>query len=121
MSKGMSCQEVVDFFNTTSDTKLLLVTSEESHVKGVITSDALLSNLISGAVKRTDCAEKIMIKQFTKVAASVTLGQLSHILKKESYAVVLNNDNTLMGIANQNDIFNFITKGGSEVHSNGIV
>ncbi|XP_012223724.1 cystathionine beta-synthase [Linepithema humile] len=122
MSKGMSCQEAVDFFNTTSDTKQLLVTDdEELHVKGVITPDALLSNLISGAVKRTDCAEKVMIKQFTKVTASVTLGQLSFKLKQEPYAVVLNDDNVLMGIVNQNDIFNFITKGDNIVHSNGVM
>lgn len=118
----MSCQDAVDFFKTATNIQQLLVTDDEkTHVKGVITSDALLSNLISGAVKGTDCAEKVAIKQFTKVTISITLGKLSRILEKESYAVVLNNDNALIGIVNQNDIFNFIIKVDNAAQSNGIL
>lgn len=125
ISKEMSCQEVVDFFNKSNNYKQLLVTdNEELHVKGVVTSEVLLSNLISGAVKPTDCAlsvcDKIMIKQFPKVATSVKLGQLSHVLKKENYVVVLNDNAILIGIINQSDIFNYITS-SFVVHSNGIV
>ncbi|CAL1676839.1 unnamed protein product [Lasius platythorax] len=120
LSKGMSCQDAVDFFNTSNIQQLLVTDDKKIHVTGVITSDALLSNLISGAVKRTDCAEKVMIKQFTKVTISITLGKLSRILEKESYAVVLNDDN-LVGIVNQNDIFNFIIKGDNTAQSNGIM
>lgn len=116
----MSCQDAVDFFNTSNIQQLLVTDDKKIHVTGVITSDALLSNLISGAVKRTDCAEKVMIKQFTKVTISITLGKLSRILEKESYAVVLNDDN-LVGIVNQNDIFNFIIKGDNTAQSNGIM
>jgi len=122
LPKGMSCQDAVDFFKTATNIQQLLVTDDEkTHVKGVITSDALLSNLISGAVKGTDCAEKVAIKQFTKVTISITLGKLSRILEKESYAVVLNNDNALVGIVNQNDIFNFIIKVDNAAQSNGIL
>lgn len=120
LPKGMSCQDAVNFFKT-SNIQQLLVTDTKIHVKGVITSDALLSNLISGMVEQTDCAEKVMIKQFTKVTNSITLGKLSRILEKESYAVVLNDDNTLIGIVDQNDIFNFIIKGDNTAQSNGIV
>ncbi|XP_072765152.1 cystathionine beta-synthase isoform X2 [Anoplolepis gracilipes] len=120
--KEMSCQDAVDFFKTTNNIQQLLVTDDEKiHVKGIITSDALLSNLISGAMKQTDSAEKVMIKQFTKVKISITLGKLSRILEKESYAVVLNDDNALVGIVNQNDIYNFISKGDNTVQSNGIM
>ncbi|KAL6422121.1 hypothetical protein ACFW04_010875 [Cataglyphis niger] len=120
LSKGMSCQDAVDFFKTANNIQQLLVTDDEKiHVRGVITSDVLLSNLISGAVKQTDCAEKVMIKQFTKVSVSITLGKLSHILEKESYAIVLNDNNALLGIVNQNDIFNFIIKGDNTAQNNG--
>lgn len=116
----MSCQDAVDFFKTANNIQQLLVTDNEKiHVRGVITSDVLLSNLISGAVKQTDCAEKVMIKQFTKVSVSITLGKLSHILEKESYAIVLNDNNALVGIVNQNDIFNFIIKGDNTAQNNG--
>lgn len=122
LPKGMSCQDAVDFLKTATNIQQLLVTDDEkTHVKGVITSNALLSNLISGAVKGTDCAEKVAIKQFTKVMISITLGKLSHILEKESYAVVLNNENALVGIVNQDDIFNFIIKVDNAAQSNGIL
>lgn len=107
----MSCQNTVDFLKSASHIQQLLVTDEkEMCVKGIVTLDVLLSNLISGTVNRNDCAEKIMIKLFTKITASTTLGKLSRILEKESYAVVVNSDNALIGLVNQNDIFNFITK-----------
>lgn len=109
--KGMSCQNTVDFLKSAGHLQQLLVTDEnEVCVKGVVTLDALLSNLISGTVNRNDCAEKIMNKQFTKVTASTTLGKVSRILEKEPYAVVVTDDDALIGLVSQNDIFNFITK-----------
>ncbi|XP_011707155.1 PREDICTED: cystathionine beta-synthase-like [Wasmannia auropunctata] len=109
--KGMSCQDLVDFLKSANHIQQLLVTDEkEIRVKGVVTLDVLFSNLISGSVKRTDIAEKVMIKQFTKVTASTTLGKLSRILEKEPYAVVVNDDDALVGLVNQSEIFNFITK-----------
>lgn len=117
----MSCQEAVNFFKTADIQQLLVTDDEKIHVRGIITLDALLSNLISGAVKQTDYAEKVAIKQFTKVTILITLGKLSRILEKDSYAVVLNNDNALVGIVNQNDIFNFIIKSDNAAQSNGIM
>lgn len=122
MTKEMSCQNALIFFKTNPDTQQLLVTDNEGiHVKGVVTSNALMSNLISGSANRTDCADKIMVKQFAKVKTSTTLGKLSRILEKESYAVVLDDDDVLVGAVNQNDLFNFITKGNDKVQCNGII
>jgi len=109
----MSCENVVDILKPHHNhiSQQLVVTDDKGiHVKGVVTLDALLSNLISGTVKRTDIAEKTMLKQFTKITASTTLGKVSRILEKESYAVVVNDDDALVGVVTQNDIFNFITK-----------
>jgi len=107
----MSCETVVDLLKSDNHIQQLLVTDEKGiHVKGVVTLDTLLSNLISGTVNRTDIAEKIMLKQFTKITASTTLGKVSRILEKEPYAVVVNDDDALVGVVSQNDIFNFITK-----------
>lgn len=111
---GMSCENTVEFLKSSSYVQQLLVTDEKNIVKGIVTLDALLSNLISSTVNRNDCAEKTMIKQFTKVTASTTLGKVLHILEKESYAVVVNNDNTLIGLVNLNDIFDFISKDGCD-------
>lgn len=109
--KGMSCQDVVDFLKSPGHVQQLLVTDEnDTRVRGIVTLDALLSNLISGTVKRNDFAEKVMIKQFTKVTGSTTLGKVSRILEKERYAVVVNGSDALIGFVTQNDIFNFISK-----------
>ncbi|XP_012525084.1 cystathionine beta-synthase [Monomorium pharaonis] len=109
--KGVSCQDAADFLKSAGHTQQALVTDEKQiHVKGIVTLDALLSDLIAGTVKRSDFAEKVMSKQFTKVTATTTLGKLSHILEKERYAVVVNDDDTLIGLVSQNDIFNFITE-----------
>lgn len=122
MTQKMLCQNALIFFKTNPDTQQLLVTDNEGiHVKGVVTSDALMSNLISGSADQTDFAEKIMIKQFAKVKTSTTLGKLSRVLEKESYAVVLDDDDVLVGSVNQNDLFNFITKSTDKVQSNGII
>lgn len=110
----MSCENTVDFLKSSSYIQQLLVTDEKDmYVKGIVTLDVLLSNLISGTVNRNDCAEKTMIKQFIKITASTTLGKVSRILEKESYAVVVNDDNTLIGLVSLNDIFDFITKDGN--------
>lgn len=107
----MSCQKTVDFLKSANHIQQLLVTDKkEIYVKGIVTLDALLSNLLSGIVNQNDCAEKTMIKQFTKITASTTLGKVSRILEKESYAVVVNDDDALIGLVSQIDIFNFIIK-----------
>lgn len=116
----ITCREAVDLFKK-NETQHLLIIDDETHVKGVVTSKTLLSKLVSGTVKQTDGAETAAIKQFTKVSTSMTLGRLSRILEKESYAVVLNDDNALVGIVDQNDIFNFITNSDHSMQNNGIM
>jgi len=116
---GITCQDAVDFLKTNNDIRQFLVT-DDKQVKGIITLDMLLSKLISGAVTRMDRAEKIMIKQFMKVTESITLGKLSRILEKELFAVIVNNDdNSLIGIVDQSDLFDFISM--SDTAQNGIM
>ncbi|KAH0947839.1 hypothetical protein HN011_004255 [Eciton burchellii] len=116
---GITCQDAVDLLKTSNDIRQFLVT-DDKQVKGIITLDVLLSKLISGAVTRMDRAEKVMIKQFMKVTESTTLGRLSCILEKELFAVIVNNDdNSLIGIVDQSDLFDFISM--SDTAQNGIM
>lgn len=117
LSKGTTCQDTVKLFKN-SRTQQLLITDDNARVKGIVTSDVLLSKLISGTAKQTDCPEMVMVKQFTKVPSSTTLGKLSRIFEKESYAVVLNDDDTVVGIVNQNAIFDFITRNETNAMQN---
>ncbi|KYN05606.1 PREDICTED: cystathionine beta-synthase [Cyphomyrmex costatus] len=109
--RGMPCQNVVDFLKSSNHIQQLLVTdAKETKVLGVITLDALLSNLISGSVNETDFAEKIMNKQFTKVTVSTTIGKVSRIVEKECYVVVVDDNDALIGLVSRSEIFDFITK-----------
>lgn len=85
---------------------------DDGNIKGFITLDKLLSNLIAGEVKNHDSAEKALIKQYRKVAKATTLGRLSRMLQKDLYAVVLDehNNGALIGILTQIDLLNFIFK-----------
>ncbi|XP_017877639.1 cystathionine beta-synthase [Ceratina calcarata] len=107
----VTCQEAVHLLKN-ENTQPLLVTGDGTHVKGIVTSNKLMSSIISGAVQSTDFMEKTIIKQYVKVHPSTSLGRLSRILEKETYAIVLDNkrDDTFIGVVNQFHILNFISK-----------
>ncbi|XP_050592435.1 cystathionine beta-synthase isoform X1 [Bombus affinis] len=107
----VTCQEAIQMIKNT-DIQLLLISDNDIHIKGVISLNRILSNIISGAVNYTDFVEKTMIKQYVKVKYSASLGYLSRILEKEPYAVILDDerDDAFVGVINQFHILNFITK-----------
>ncbi|XP_043598372.1 cystathionine beta-synthase isoform X3 [Bombus pyrosoma] len=107
----VTCQEAIQMIKNT-DIQLLLISDNDIHIKGVISLNKILSNIISGAVNYTDFVEKTMVKQYVKVKYSASLGYLSRILEKEPYAVILDDkrDDAFVGVINQFHILNFITK-----------
>lgn len=114
-----TCEEAVRILENEKSNQLI-VSNDNVHVKGVVVLNVLMSNLISGAVKLTDFVEKAMIKHYVKVKSSATLGQLSRVLEKESYAVILDDehDNTFVGVIDQSYILKFITKSNGTIKSN---
>ncbi|CAD1474584.1 unnamed protein product, partial [Heterotrigona itama] len=115
----ITCQEAIHMIKKT-DLQLLLISDNNIHIKGVISLNKLMSNIISGTVKCTDFVEKTMIKQYVKVKYSASLGYLSRILEKEPYAVILDDkcNDAFVGIVNQFHILNFITKNNGTVSNN---
>ncbi|XP_012280363.1 cystathionine beta-synthase isoform X2 [Orussus abietinus] len=118
--KGATCQQAIQILQKEGVAEIP-VTDEEGNVKGVITLCALVTNLNSGKVKQTDCAENILVKQFRKVALSTTLGRLSRIFEKDSYAVVLDekHDGSVIGIVTRIDLLSFISSFTDIPHVNG--
>ncbi|XP_054001542.1 cystathionine beta-synthase [Hylaeus anthracinus] len=114
-----TCQEAVHIFEKTKSQQLV-VSNDNKHVQGVIILDTLMSNLLSGSVKLTDLVEKAMIKHYVKVKLSASLGQLSRVLEKELYSVIVSNegDHTFVGIVNQSHILKHITKSNGTMESN---
>lgn len=117
LPEGTTCQGAVALLKTTGDARRFFITLD-NRVQGVITADTLLSKIISGASTRTDYAESIMTKQFAKVTTSTTLGRLSRILEKELFAAVVDDNDALIGIVDQSDLFDFISK-NDNVAQNG--
>ncbi|XP_076625441.1 cystathionine beta-synthase isoform X2 [Colletes latitarsis] len=119
LKEDTKCEEAVRMVEETKS-RQLIISNDNVHVKGVVMSDTLMSNLISGSVKLTDFVEKIMIKHYVKVKVSSSLGQLSRVLEKELYAVILNDedDNAFIGLVNQSHILKFIIKNNGTINSN---
>ncbi|KOC61145.1 Cystathionine beta-synthase [Habropoda laboriosa] len=115
-------QEAIHLLKNT-DCYVLVIGDNDLHVKGVITLNKIMSNIISGAVSYTDFVEHAMAKQYIKVKLSTTLGQLARILEKESYAIILDEkrNNAFVGIVNQFHILNFITENnGAKTTNNSL-
>ena len=115
----VTCQEAIHMIKK-ADLQLLLISDDNIHIKGVISLNKLMSNIISDTVKYTDFVEKTMIKQYVKVKYSASLGYLSRILEKEPYAIILDDkcNDAFVGIVNQFHILNFITKNNGTVSNN---
>ncbi|XP_076647123.1 cystathionine beta-synthase isoform X1 [Halictus rubicundus] len=113
---NITCQEAVRIFK---DTKFqqLVISNDNKHVDGVITFSTFMSELVSGAIKLTESVKKPMTKRYVKVKLSASLGQLSRVLEKEVYAVILDEQHTFVAIVNQSHILNFITKSNGTLNS----
>ncbi|XP_033325575.2 cystathionine beta-synthase isoform X1 [Megalopta genalis] len=115
---NLTCQEAVHTFE---ETKLqqLVISNDNKHVNGVIIFNTFMSKLVSGAIQLTESIKKHMTKHFVKVKLSASLGQLSRILEKENYAIILDeqHNNNFVAIVNQSHILNFITKSNGTMNS----
>ncbi|XP_076663494.1 cystathionine beta-synthase [Andrena cerasifolii] len=114
-----TCEEAIRILESKKSNQLI-ISNDNVHVKGVVVLNILMSNVISGAVKLSDFVERAMIKHYVKVKLSATLGQLSRVLEKESYAVILDDehDNAFVGVIDQSYILNFVTKNNGSIKSN---
>ncbi|XP_046604575.1 cystathionine beta-synthase isoform X1 [Neodiprion virginianus] len=111
-----TCQEAIAILKKGGFDQIPLIEKNGS-IQGVVTLNDLTRSLISGKVKSTDCARKVLFKQFRKLTTCASLGRLSRILEKDAYVVIVNAKQTTsaVGIATQMDLLNYI----SEPHSNG--
>lgn len=55
----------------------------------MITLQNLMNGLISGKIQSNEAIEKCIVRIYPKVYKSSTLGVVSRILEKESYALIL--------------------------------
>ncbi|EFN86012.1 cystathionine beta-synthase isoform X2 [Harpegnathos saltator] len=110
LPREITCHKATEVFARYKIQQMLVTRDEmQRHVVGVVSSDVLMSKLISGEAHQTDLAKTVMDKEFTKISTSSTLGKLFRTLENKPYVVVINNDSVLVGLAILNDIYKYIT------------
>jgi hypothetical protein len=58
-------------------------------LQGMVTLGNLISQMVNSKVLPTDPVEKALCRQFRKIKLNATLGQLSRILEKDKFVVVV--------------------------------
>jgi cystathionine beta-synthase len=69
------------------------VVSESGDLVGVVTIGNLTSRLTQGRVNANDAIDKVIFKQFKRVTAATTLGELSSIFDRDHYAIAVMKSN----------------------------
>ncbi|XP_033227716.1 cystathionine beta-synthase-like isoform X2 [Belonocnema kinseyi] len=109
LPENSTCEEVMNIFQGKKLHQVSIINTK-NEVVGVVTSNEILSNLISGKINKTEPVDKIICRQFRKENLETPLGKISRILEHENYAVVLDKSkkDIFVGIITQIDLLNFI-------------
>ncbi|EDQ91408.1 uncharacterized protein MONBRDRAFT_14886, partial [Monosiga brevicollis MX1] len=96
------------------------VVGPKGGVLGMVTEGNLMSSLLKRRVKQTDPVAKVLYKSFKQVPTTATLGQISRLLDREPYVLVVSeqrcfvNSNeatmrqTIFSIVTRIDLLNYI-------------
>lgn len=77
---------------------------------GTVTEGNLTANLISGRVITSDPVEKCLYRQFYKVTTNTKLGDLSTLFNNNSFVVIVNESDVVLGVATRIDLLAYISK-----------
>lgn len=114
----ITCQECVDLLSAQGFDQIPCV-SNDGQIMGVVTMGNLSAKLISGKVSPKDSVDKVLYNQFSKVKHSTNLGQLSGLLDKNHFCLVVGlhhgsagiKKETVTGVVTRIDLLDFIIKG----------
>ncbi|PNF22395.1 Cystathionine beta-synthase [Cryptotermes secundus] len=85
---SVTCQEAVDLMRKEGSNQLPVV-DIEGIFQGMVTLGNLISQMVNSKIMPTDPVEKALYQQFRKIKLNATLGQLSRILEKDQFVVVV--------------------------------
>lgn len=85
---AVTCQEAVDLMRKEGFDQLPVV-EVGGTLRGMVRLGNLISQMVSSKVLPTDPVEKALYRQFRKIKSSATLGQLSRILERDQFVVVV--------------------------------
>ena len=109
----------------------LPVVNEGGYVEGMVTLGNLMGNMVSGKVTPDSPVSECIYTQFKKVSLTSTLRELSRILDRDYFALVVHSQtmytdlttssekHIIFGIVTRMDLLNYITKNHPESSSPG--
>eukprot|EP01125_Pyxidicula_operculata_P005982 TRINITY_DN2091_c0_g1_i1.p1 TRINITY_DN2091_c0_g1~~TRINITY_DN2091_c0_g1_i1.p1 ORF type:complete len:409 (-),score=133.25 TRINITY_DN2091_c0_g1_i1:103-1329(-) len=89
------------------------VVDKDSHIIGTVTEGNLTSQVIGKRVTLADSVEKCLFRQFRQVKQTTTLAELSNIFNLHSFAVVVDDSGSVLGVAARIDLLTYISKNNS--------
>jgi cystathionine beta-synthase len=82
---------------------------------GVVSIGNMMTRLVNQKLTLEDKVANILVRQFRKVKATTSLGQLSHILEKEPFALVVDDKDSISAIAAPVDLLGYISNSADSV------
>ncbi|XP_038153063.1 cystathionine beta-synthase-like protein [Cyprinodon tularosa] len=116
----VTCQQSIKILKEMSFDQAPVV-DEAGVILGMVTLGNMLSSILAGKIKLSDPVSKVLYKQFKQIRLNDNLGNLSHILETDHFALVvheqiqyLTNGSTelkqmVFGVVTAVDLLNFVT------------
>ncbi|XP_011306213.1 cystathionine beta-synthase [Fopius arisanus] len=119
LQEDTTCQEALHLLKA-QGTDFIPITNNDGQIKGFLTSNTLMTGLISGSAKKTDPAKELITYFFTKLNINATLGRASRVLEREPFVPIIDEsqNSKLVGIITQKMLLEYISK-HNESQSNG--
>lgn len=87
---------------------LLILFCFHSAILGVVSTANMMTRLVNQKIKPEDKVSEILVRQFRKIKKSTCLGQVSHILEKEPFALVVDDKDAIIAIVSHMDVLGYI-------------
>lgn len=116
----ITCQEAIDVMKKEGYDQIPVV-DENGGIVGMVTMGNLMNRIVNKKAEPSDKVEKVLFRQFKKISLDTTLGKLSRIFEKDSFALVTHNQRmyssgasaknreVIIGIVSIIDLLNYIT------------
>jgi cystathionine beta-synthase len=120
-----TCNDCIEILNREGCDQLPVVTSS-GDILGMVTLGNLMAKVVSGKAEPSDPATDLLYEQFTKIQLWTTLSELSRILEKNHFAIVVQKQTsysgtdasvekqTIVGVVTGIDLLNYISQHNKE-------
>lgn len=68
----------------------------------------MMTRLVNNKMKPEDKVSEILVRQFRKIKKSTCLGQVSHVLEKDPFALVVDDKDAIVAIISPMDLLSYI-------------